>query len=509
MRLVNRVLGRLLIEEVTHARARVPRGPDDEHLPSSDAQVQRAKSVRRAFEDLGPLYIKIGQVLSTRPDLVPEYMRSEFENLHDNVSPSPFTDFEPVLERELGRDWRRHFREVDTKTVGAASLAQVYKVVLESGRHAVVKIQRPGIRQMVLDDMAVSQFLVRRIAKWAPDFNDVVDLEAILDVVFGNMRPELDFTLEAENMDSFRARLDDFDTLDIPEVIHVTPRVLVMSLAPGESIRDVDRDALTHEQRSAIGTDLLALGLWNAFVDRRFHADPHPGNLFISPEGRCSILDWGMVARIDRQLAQALVVVLLSMTLNDGMTLARTWIDMGRATHRADVAAFINDMSRFVPGIAGKSLERFNFGVELTRVLKFSAKRGIATSPQVASFGKAFANIEGSVRYIAPHLSITEVFEDEFILIAQELTRELFDEQNAGRAGAQALLLLQNGPSQFRSVLADLANRDFTLRVGEEMGMRSRREDRADARSRSWQYKIAAAALALLWREHRRSRASP
>src|SRR5207245_4526731 len=116
---------------------------------------------------------------------------------------------------------------------------------------------------------------------------------------------------------------------------------------------------------------------------------------------------------------------LMSLGMNDGATLARTWVEMGRATRRADIAGFVNDMGRFVPGIAGQSLERFNFGVQLTTILKFSSKRGIATSPMVAVLGKAFANAEGSIRYLAPGLSITDIFEDEFKLISQELVREM------------------------------------------------------------------------------------
>src|SRR5207244_7604610 len=128
------------------------------------------------------------------------------------VSVTPFTEFEPVLEDELGRDWKRYFREVRTEPLGCASLAQVYYVVLKSGRPAVVKIQRPGVKQAMLDDMALLASLVRKLAKRMPDFNDVMDLEAMLDVVFPSLRAEVEFTVGAENMDDFRDRGGDFDT---------------------------------------------------------------------------------------------------------------------------------------------------------------------------------------------------------------------------------------------------------------------------------------------------------
>src|SRR5439155_12666055 len=189
------------------------------------------------------------------------------------------------------------------------------------------------------------------------------------------------------------------------------------------SIRDCNPAHLNLKQREAIGTDLLGFMFWSYFVDRIFHADPHPGNIFISPDGEANILDWGQIGRVDVNLSTAMAVVLLSMAMNDGTTLARTWIEMGRATRRADIAGFINDMGRFVPGIAGKSLERFNFGVQLTSILKFSSKRGIAAPPAVSSLGKSFANMEGSIRYLAPHLSITDVFEAEVNMISHALPR--------------------------------------------------------------------------------------
>lgn len=502
-RYVGRTVGGLLTGEVGRAVGlRATLGGDGEDRP--DRQQQRARAVRQALEDLGPLYIKVGQMLSTRPDICPEYLMAEFEHLHAKVSVTPFTEFEPVLEDELGRDWKRYFREVKTEPLGCASLAQVYWVVLKSGRPAVVKIQRPGVQQAMLDDMALLAALVKRLAKRMPDLNDVLDLEAMLDVVFSSMRPELDFTLEAENMDAFRDRVEDFDTLNIPEVLYATPRVLVQSLAQGMSIRDVNREDFSEEQREAIGRDLMTFMFWGYFVDRKFHADPHPGNVFISPDGEANLIDWGMVGKVDLNLSIALAVVLLSMGLNDGTTLARTWIEMGRATKRADIAGFINDMGRFVPGIAGQSLERFNFGVQLTSILKFSSKRGIATSPMVAILGKSFANAEGSIRYLAPELSITDIFEDEFKLISQELAREMLGRDATARSAAQAFLLGFSGPGQLRSIMADMANRDTTMRLGEDMSLRSRHEDRADSRAREWRRAAVAAALVGLWMDRRR-----
>jgi ubiquinone biosynthesis protein len=192
----------------------------------------RARAVRHALEELGPFYVKLGQMLATRPDMVPQAMIEEFEHLHDQVSPLPFSALEPVLDAELGPDWRSRFRSVQVdKPLGAASLAQAYQVELDDGRPGVIKIQRPGIADLMREDMALTRRMARIIGRRTPDFTEVVDVEAMLDMIFEIMEPELDFTVEAENMDAARRVADGFALVEVPDVVHATPRVLVQSMA--------------------------------------------------------------------------------------------------------------------------------------------------------------------------------------------------------------------------------------------------------------------------------------
>jgi predicted unusual protein kinase regulating ubiquinone biosynthesis (AarF/ABC1/UbiB family) len=195
------VLGRVFLSEAAYGVGiRRERSGDD----LSDHARQRALMVRHALEQLGPFYIKVGQMLSTRPDLVSDSMIQEFEKLHDHVSVADFGVFEPVLEEELGRNWRRYFKTIDYNVLGAASLAQVYHVTLATGEPAVVKIQRPGIVPVMLEDMALTRRAAKLVARRAPDFNDVMDIEAILELIFNAMEAELDFTVEAENASQCR-----------------------------------------------------------------------------------------------------------------------------------------------------------------------------------------------------------------------------------------------------------------------------------------------------------------
>ena len=323
-----------------------------------------------------------------------------------------------------------------------------------------MKIQRPGVKPIVLQDMVILRRAARLVAKAAPRFNAVIDVDAMLNVVFDAMEPELDFVAEARNMEQGRTAIQRFKHLSVPDVLLATPRVLVQSLAPGVSIRDANPAAFTVAQRTAIGRDLLAYLYRGFFIDRYFHADPHPGNIFVYPGEKASLIDWGMVGRVDRRTSMLMVLILLTLAQNDGYGLSKAWTEMGRPTPWADVPGFANDMSRLIPKIAGASLADLNFGVTLTAVLKSATKRGVQTSPVVAILGKAFGNIEGSIRYLAPELSLVEVFEDELQGIMFDLFCELFSKQQVARTAMELIIGSTEILDQLRGLMRNLSTRD-------------------------------------------------
>ncbi|GAA2536631.1 MULTISPECIES: ABC1 kinase family protein [Pseudonocardia] len=495
VRLVARVLAGLVAGEVAGSVG-IRRGGRG----NVDGSRRRARAVRAALEDLGPLYIKVGQMLSTRPDLCPPAMIEEFQNLHEQVTVRPFADFEPVLEANLGPAWREMFAEIkQDRPLGAASLAQVYKATLRNGEDVVLKIQRPAVREAMQDDMVVLQRAVRMVAKRTARFNEVIDMEAILDVIFTAMRPELDFRIEAENMELGRPTVARFDRLRIPEVVHDTPQVLVQTVASGGSIRDVNRDRFADDERDEIGRQLLAWSYRSFFVDRVFHADPHPGNVFVQPGSPAYIIDWGMVGKVDTRTSVALALLLLNMALNDGAGFARSWLELGRATTWADLPGFASDVTRYLPTVGGASMDNLNLGVSLTNVLRFATARGVATSPMIALITKSFANIDGCVRYLAPHLSMVDVFQDELNDILFAMTRDYLSPNLAIRTGVETLLAATEVPHAARTFLADVVDKDLTFRIGDAHRRGSLQEDRADMRARRRDRALLMAAVGGAW----------
>ncbi|MBB5957165.1 ubiquinone biosynthesis protein [Saccharothrix tamanrassetensis] len=491
VRLLAATLGRLALHAAGNSVGRDPVPRRERH----------ARAVREAFERLGPLYIKVGQVLSTRPDFVSAETIEELGKLHDRVPASPFADFEPVLADELGPDWHRHFRHIDTEhPLGSASLAQVYRVTLAGGRVAAMKVQRPGIRSIIRTDMAVLRRAAQVLVTAKPAFNAVVDVHAILDLVFDAVAGELDFTVEARNMDAGRRQAEAFDTLTVPEVLLVTPRVLVQSMAEGRSIRDAARAEFPRDERVAIAHDLLAFMYRSYFLGRLFHADPHPGNIFVHPGRGAFLIDWGMVCRLDRPMSLKLALTLVNIVENDGDGTAKAWVEMGKPTQWADIGGFTCDVAALVPKASTASLDELNFGITLTTVLRHSTRRGIKISPVIPMLGKSFANMEGSIRCLAPELSAAEVLRAELADVMVDLTCETLSEPALARGVLELLLTAGGSYNQARGILRDLSNRELQIPVDNMRPAQLTRRTPAKMLYGT----LAGVGGALLWRHRRR-----
>ncbi|MFE8978715.1 ABC1 kinase family protein [Streptomyces cyaneofuscatus] len=453
------MMARLGMQEVSravgHRRTRA-RGEDTEQ--------QRARAIRAALEQLGPLYVKIGQILSTRPDFVPDYVREELALLTDQATVRPFATFVPALETELGPHWRDLFSSFETdRPLGAASLAQVYRATRRDGTPCVVKIQRPGSHGTVLGDMAVLRRVTRVIGRAAPRFNEVIDTGAMLDVIFRAMNDELDFTREAANMKAARKAAKEFKTIHVPKALLATPSVLIQTLADGQAAHRLKEGELSRKQRKRMAKEFVAYMFKGFFVERTFHADPHPGNVLVSPDGKAHVIDWGMVGRIDRSISAAMLGTMIGMAYNDGPALAQSWIRMGSTTPWSDIGGFTSDIARFVPHVTNASLSELNFGVALTSVLTFSTNRGIQTSPNISILGKSVANMEGTVRHIHPSLKLADSIRDVLQDILLDMARDLGSPEQLAQYGLHALHVLTQMPGQGTRALNDVADRQLTL----------------------------------------------
>ncbi|MEU4804913.1 AarF/UbiB family protein [Actinosynnema sp. NPDC023587] len=476
-------------------------GTSDE--PEDDSvRRARARRLRSTLEQLGPFYIKVGQILSTRPDIVSETTADELRGLHDTVAARPFATFEPVLRAGLGQRWRGLFADFDTEhPIGSASLAQVYTATLTDGRPVAVKVQRPRIAPLIARDMALLRRAARLLTALAPEFTELVDVRAMLDLLFEAMRSELDFTREAAEADRARGEVLHYKHLDIPEVYEASPRVMVQSLAPGRSIGDARPEEFTSAERLGIGRDLMAFMFRSYFTTKVFHADPHPGNVFVHPGGKATLLDWGMVGRIDHRTGLGMLRVLLNVALNDALGVTRAWVEMGHATERANLAGFRNDMEFLVPTLTTVTLDRLNFGATFSSVLASSTRHGIRTNPAIAVLGKSFANLEGSIRHLAPELSVVDTFRGQIRDIMIDVADESLSET---RRAEMALELLTNGTQTLqyvRSALRQVADGELVFGINQAT--------RLDRRTRKYRVVTAVLVGAFLWSRRRHPARAP
>jgi ubiquinone biosynthesis protein len=495
------VLGELLAGE---ARARWRRGRNGA-LDPEILEVRRAQALSGALERLGPLYIKVGQVLSTRPDIVSQATIDALQNLHEQVEVRPFADFAPVLEANLGGDWRSGFREIDTEhPLGAASIAQVYRAVRTDGTEVAVKIQRPGVAAAVRLDMEILAQAVRLVARRAPGMAEIFQPEAMLEEIFSAMRPEIDFTAEAANMAEFRVLLDRYGGLRVPEVLEATKQVLVMSKAPGVSIRECRLEDFTQAEREEIGRGIVTMVFRGFMVDGVFHGDPHPGNIFVAPGERATLIDFGIIGRIDRGTSFGYTRFMLGIALNDGEAAGRAALEMATLTSRSDVAGFLSDMQRYIPTMANLALGKMEFGSSFNQFLTFYTKRGIAVNPAIALLGKASANMEGSLRRIAPELNPFDVFRDIMGSILRDQAKRLLEGAELVRIANEAFVAGHSVPEQARYLAKSIVNGQYVLRTRDES--QTVHEAREDARARALRRTLIGIAAAALWLDHRRRR---
>ncbi|XVQ14256.1 ABC1 kinase family protein [Spirillospora sp. CA-255316] len=475
-----KIVSRSLAVEATRSlRARLG-GPQ---ASSELRQQERAQAIRSTLEDLGPIYIKFGQMMATRPDFVPQYVMDELANLNDWARVEPFSVFEPVIEAEFGPHWRSRFRSIHTEQpLGAASIAQVYRGVWSDGSPCVIKVQRPGSSAAMLGDMAVLRKIAGLVHRAAPHFCDVVDIKSMLEVLFAAMESEVDFTREARNMKDARKAAKQFKQLKIPKVIDAAPRVLIQTLVDGTPINRIKDDELTDKQRKKIAYQLMSFMFRGYFVDRAFHADPHPGNILVDHDGNAHLIDWGMYGKIDRTTSLTMLSSVLAIARGDGATLARNWIRVGSLTPWSNSSRFINDVCQTIPYWANKNLEELNFGVALMSIANHATTRGIQVSPLISLLGKSMGNIEGSVRCVYPKLKLDKALGNTLNDIVQDLVRDALSTEQGIQLLLDLLYSCTNSAAQLQAVLSDASDRQLGIHtrtsLGDPIGPRQRQQHR-------------------------------
>ncbi len=402
--------------------------PDEE---GAVGRTRQAKRLRTALEELGPTFCKLGQILSTRPDLLPPEFIQELATLQDNVPPLSEEQVVSVMEQELGVPWEDVFETVDPKPLAAGTIAQVHRASLATGAHVVIKVQRPDARELIEQDLALLEVFAEKVAK-RPGLKLVIDMEAVFQHLSDSLQRELDFRQEAANMQRIGEVLEPFPRLAVPTVHHdlSTSRLLVMHDVGGGPIDS----APDGEPRREAARQLLESFYKQIMVDGFFHADPHPGNLMWQPqEERLYFLDLGMVGEVGPEMREQLMLLLMAFSQEDVGFLTDITLMLANAIERSDldVDRFQSEIGSIMARHRTSSLKDIQLGPILQEMTEISVRHGVPLPASLALTGKALAQMQLATAQLDPDV-------DPFEVAGRFLMRSLLRDM-AGRLDPKAI----------------------------------------------------------------------
>lgn len=359
-----------------------------------------------SFEELGPTFVKLGQLLAARPDVVPEAFVREFEKLHDRVQPLPFEIVEGVLKEEFGERVSVLFQSIDPQPLGSASIAQVHRAVLASGEPVVIKVQRPGIVRQIGDDVDVLYMMAELLQTYVPEtrpYNPV----AIVDEFFKTLELETNFIVEANNIRRFSQNFGPgkgplAENVVIPKV-HLdltTERVLVMEALQGVPLSHADSMSLPGLNPNEIIRTGLQAYLKSVFIDGLFHGDLHAGNFFILPDNRVGLIDFGVVGRLTPKTQTAIANMLLALSKEDYDRLALEYVDLAPFTDQVRIDVFARELRELIAPYFGLTLKNVNLGKILMSSAGIAGRHHIMVPTELMLFFKSIISIEGLGRRI-------------------------------------------------------------------------------------------------------------
>ncbi len=441
----------------------------------------RRQSVARRFRDmlneLGPTFIKLGQVLSTRADLLPAEFIEELQELQDNVPPIALEQVKEQIRGAFGQEPEALFRSIEPTPLAAASIAQVHRAVTQTGDEVVVKVQRPGIAEQIRADLSVLRYLARALEAVVEEVG-VYTPTGIIDEFDRAIHEELDFLNEAANVRAFHANHAARPYVKIPKVYDAlsSRTVLTLELLRGEKISQIDP---AQHDRKKLAQHIVEGAFRQLFEDGLFHGDPHPGNVFVLEGEVIGLIDFGVVGRLTKPMRETLIMLVLSVALKDSDSVARLLYRMGVPDSRANLMGFRTDIEAILTRYLPTQLGEISAKNLLRELLDLAVKYKIRIPKEYAILSRASIATEGILRSIYPDLKISE-----FALpYAKELLAGRYEVTGLQGGLMRTMLRLQglahDLPVQLSQILLDLESGKFAVNV------RSDQIDRVNANLRS------------------------
>ena len=438
-----------------------------DELPSAQPDAQVAgDSLAHDLEQLGPTFVKVGQLLSTRADLLPPDALRALARLQDGVEPFSFEDVERTVTDELNVRISKAFSRFDTTPLAAASLGQVHRAALRDGREVAVKIQRPGVRDQVLHDMEtmeeVAEFLDRHT-----EAGRRVGLTRMVSELRASLLRELDYRLEAQNMLAIGHNLVKFRRVVVPRAIdgYSTARVLTMDYIPGQKITAVSPVVLTDAHAGELADELFRAYLHQVILDGIFHADPHPGNVLLTVDNRIALLDLGMVSRLSPDLQDALLHFLLAVADSRAEQAADLALRMGERLSNFDDTVFRRRIGEIIIRSRDVKIAEAPIGRLMLAVAHSAATSGVRLPNELTLLGKTLLNLDEVGRTLAPDFEVHESLRRNARTLMMERMRRSITPSAAFSSLLEAKNFTERLPSRVNRILDALANQELKVRV--------------------------------------------
>ena len=488
--------------------------PEVEEEPGDEPSEvhEQAIAFRKRLVELGPAYIKLGQVLSTRPDLIPDLYVRELEKLQDDVGKMPFADVVETIESELGGRLSKLFAHFDEEPIGTASLGQVHAAELRNGRSVVVKVQRPGIREQLADDIEFFRELAHFLTAHT-SAGKRVDLVGVIQQLERALADELDYRVEARNAASMRRALAGFPRLLIPKVIegYTTEKVLTTERIRGVKISEISPLTRLDYDFRPVAEEILRAYLKQITIDGHFHADPHPGNVFVVLPGtenpwnpsetvamnrravartahtplaaveeharaeaaplppdidvKLSLIDFGMTARLSSEMKDGVIRLLTTISDNRGDEAAATMVEMGDPIPEFDRTAYEREIAAIIARNYDLAIGEVQAGAIMYELINASYQHGLRMPAELTLLAKTLFNLDAVGRSLDPTFSPIDTIRDYGDRLAAERARQELSPRRMLQVATEAGDLLASLPHRLDLISTRLANNDFAVRV--------------------------------------------
>jgi ubiquinone biosynthesis protein len=453
---------RAKIWDVLGRRENVPRPSPEE------ASASRAKRFREMLAELGPTFIKLGQILSARPDILPPDFIAELSHLQDRAAPMQVGLVFELIEKGLGKPAHQVFASIDPEPMASASIAQVHRARLAAGDEVVVKVQRPGIEEQIRSDTDLL-FYLARFLEGVIEETGIYTPTGIVSEFRQAMLLELDFENEARNIEEFTKNHAERTYVVVPKLYKELScrTVITLQELKGRKLKEVLKDPTGIDQKK-LARHVLDASFHQLFTDGLFHGDPHPGNVIVMEGERLGLLDFGLVGRLTKAMQESIILLVLAISLRDPDTVARLLYKVGVPDERINLHKFRHDIHDILERYLGLKLSDVDSAVLMSELVDLAMKYRIKVPKEYAVLSKAAATTEGIIRQLDPELDITEAA----LPYAKQLLYERYNPSSMSggllRVALQLQGFLQDTPAQLSQILMDLEGGKFHVTVRNE-----------------------------------------